>query len=255
MLNYQEKITKTFELVVNSKFLVAFTGAGVSTESGIPDFRSKNGLWSRFRIVTLQEFLFDKEARKEFWRMRKELIGQLIKATPNKAHLCLVELEKMGFLKYIITQNIDRLHQLAGSQRVVELHGNNQEAQCLNCKKKYSIDDIYERLIKNEEDITCYLCKGIIKPKIVFFGEAMPQKEMSFAIEIANKCDLMFVIGSSLQVEPAASIPRIAYHSGAKLIFINKTETEWDFMAEVLFHDSAGKVMTDLLDMIKSSLR
>lgn len=252
MKNYQEKLRKAVQYLLNSRFAVAFTGAGISTESGIPDFRSKNGLWNRFRIITLQEFLFDIEARQEFWRMKKELIGQLLKAGPNQAHLALAELEKMGYLKYIITQNIDGLHQLAGSQNVVELHGNNHEAVCLSCDRKYSINEIYGRLIEGEKDILCYECGGIIKPKVIFFGEPMPERQMLVATEAANSCDLMFVIGSSLQVEPAASIPRIAYRSGAKLIFINKTETDWDYMAEITFHDFAGKVLKDILEEVKN---
>lgn len=249
--SYQEKIKKAVQLIKNSSYAIAFTGAGISTESGIPDFRSPGGLWQRFRIVTFQEFLLDRQARQDFWRMKKELLRELIHAKPNNAHIALAELEKMGFIKYTITQNIDGLHQLAGSKNVIELHGNNKEAQCLSCGRDYSISDVYEMLNENEPDILCYECGGIIKPKVVFFGEPMPERELFLANELATQCDLMLVIGSSLQVEPAASIPRIAYRGGAKLIFINKTETDWDFMAEITFYTSAGEVLKDILEGIK----
>ncbi|MEN2994936.1 MAG: NAD-dependent deacylase [Thermodesulfovibrio sp.] len=251
-LSYNEKILKVCEIIKKSNYTVAFTGAGVSTESGIPDFRSPGGLWQRFRIVTYQEFILDRQARYEFWRMKKELIQEMINAKPNNAHKALAELEKMGFLKHVITQNIDGLHQMAGNKSVIELHGNQRGCICLDCEKFYSINEVIDMLKKDDLDLRCELCGGIIKPTVVFFGELMPEKELTMAQKIANECDLMFVIGTSLQVEPAASIPRIAYQSGAKLIFINKAKTDWDWMAEIIFYDSAGKVLKDIVETIIS---
>lgn len=252
-ISYQEKIKKTCELIKNSKYAVAFTGAGISTESGIPDFRSPGGLWQRFRIVTYQEFIYDRKAREEFWRMKKELIQHLINAKPNNAHIALAELGKMGFIKHVITQNIDGLHQMAGSKSVIELHGNQNGAVCLDCERLYNLDSVLKMLEEQEMDLRCYDCGGVIKPTVVFFGEPMPEKELYLAQEIANKCDLMLVVGTSLQVEPAASIPRIAYRKGAKLIFINKAETDWDWIAEIAFYGSAGEVLKDILSEIKNA--
>ncbi|GLI53919.1 NAD-dependent deacylase [Thermodesulfovibrio yellowstonii] len=251
-ISYHKKISKTCELIKKSTYSVAFTGAGISTESGIPDFRSPNGLWQRFRIVTYQEFIIDRKARNEFWKMKRELIQEIINAKPNNAHNALAELEKRGFLKYVITQNIDGLHQMAGNKSVIELHGNQRGSVCLDCEKVYPLEEVLKMLKEQELDLRCEVCGGIIKPTIVFFGEPMPEKELLMAQQIANKCELMFVIGTSLQVEPAASIPRIAYQNGAKLIFINKVQTEWDWIAEIIFYDSAGKVLKDILDVIKS---
>lgn len=250
-ISYHEKISKTCEFMKKSIYSVAFTGAGISTESGIPDFRSPNGLWKRFKIVTYQEFIIDRKARNEFWKMKRELIQEIINAKPNNAHKALAELEKIGLLKYVITQNIDGLHQMAGNKNVIELHGNQRGSVCLDCGKVYPLEEVLEMLKEQELDLRCKACGGIIKPTIVFFGEPMPEKELFMAQQIADKCDLMFVIGTSLQVEPAASIPRIAYQNGAKLIFINKVHTEWDWIAEIVFYDSAGKVLKDILDVIE----
>ncbi|MGB9822751.1 SIR2 family NAD-dependent protein deacylase [Thermodesulfovibrio sp.] len=244
-LTYQEKIKKASQLIKNSNYTVAFTGAGISTESGIPDFRSPGGLWQRFRIVTYQEFIYDRQAREEFWRMKKELIHHLTNAKPNNAHIALAELEKKGFIKHVITQNIDGLHQMAGSKSVIELHGNQRGAICLDCEKLYKMDEIL-KMLEEQLNLRCYDCGGIIKPTVVFFGEPMPEKELIMAQQIANQCDLMLVIGTSLQVEPAASIPRIAHTRGAKLIFINKAETDWDWMAEIVFYGSASQVLKDI---------
>ncbi len=251
-MNYQEKIKKSAELIKNSRFAIAFTGAGISTESGIPDFRSSDGIWKRFKIVTYQEFLTKKDAREEFWRMKQELLRELLGAKPNKAHNALAELEQMGLIRYVITQNIDGLHEQAGSKNIILLHGSNHEAICLGCDKTFPISNIYARLNEGEKDILCYECGGIIKPKVVFFGEPMPQKELFLASSLASQCDLMLVIGSSLQVEPAASIPRITFKNGGKLIFVNKSETDWDYMAEIIFHQSAGEVLMDILNRLKN---
>lgn len=249
---YREKIKESVELIKKSSYIVAFTGAGISTESGIPDFRSTEGIWKKFRIVSYQEFLSDKNARIEFWKMAKELVKTILNAKPNEAHKALAEFEKMGILKYVITQNIDNLHQLAGSKNVIELHGNYKKLICLNCGKRYSVNDVLQKLENNEFDLRCDECKGIIKPEVVFFGEPLPEIELTLANKIATKCDLMFVIGSSLQVEPAASIPRLAYYKGAKLIFINKSSTEWDFMAKITFYEKASKVLKNILDELKN---
>ena len=238
------------ELVRRAQRIVAFTGAGISTESGLADFRSAGGLWERYRIVTYQEFVASHEARIEYWSMRRELIPELLAARPNAAHRALSELQAKGKLKTVITQNIDGLHQAAGNDDVIELHGTNLTASCLDCGKMWPIEDIQVRLEVDDLDPECDRCGGAIKPDTISFGQAMPQKEMNRAFEVAQGCDLMIMIGSSLEVQPAASIPGIAAQGGAKLIFINRTETTYDHIADVVFRGGCGEVMQGMMDLV-----
>jgi len=251
MDDFTERINATVKLFKESKRISAFTGAGISTESGLSDFRSPGGVWDRFRIVTFQEFLSDHEARVEYWKMKKELFNEMKDAQPNKAHVALAELEKMGKLSCLVTQNIDGLHQHAGNLKVTELHGTNREAVCLTCKNTWPIEIVQARLEAGEEDPRCQNCNGLIKPATISFGQAMPEDVMLRAYECATSCDLFLMVGSSLQVEPAASIPREAYRNGANLIFINRTETHWDNLAALLFRENAGDVLATLLSAIK----
>jgi NAD-dependent deacetylase len=252
-MSFEERIAKAVTLLKNADYVVAFTGAGVSTESGIPDFRSKGGIWERYRIVTFQEFLSSHEARVEYWKMKHELFAGLKNARPNKAHMALAELQKMNKLHCIITQNIDGLHQDAGNTNVIELHGTNRKAVCLTCGKLWPIEDIHARIEEFGFDPRCDSCGGYIKPATISFGQPMPEEEMIKAYECAGRCDLLLMIGSSLQVEPAASIPRYAYQKGAKLIYINRTETPTDYLAEIIFRESAGEVMEAIVTKLHSS--
>jgi NAD-dependent deacetylase len=247
--SFDERIDQAVTLLENADNVVAFTGAGISTESGISDFRSPGGVWERYRMVTYQEFLLSRESRKGYWRMKHELFKELKDAKPNDAHNTLSELEKRGKLNCLITQNIDGLHQDAGNapERVIELHGTNREAICLECGKRWPIEDIDPRLESVDFEPTCDECKGLVKSATVSFGQAMPEEEMMRAFRCAQECDLLFMIGSSLQVEPAASIPRVAHESGAKLIYINRTETPTDHLATVIFHEDAGEVMENII--------
>ena len=246
-MNQETKIKLAQELVEKSSSIVAFSGAGISTESGLADFRSKGGLWDRYRIVTYQEFLADHENRVEYWSMRRELIPGLLKARPNKAHTALARLEEAGKLHTIITQNIDGLHQAAGSTNVIELHGTNMTASCLSCSKQWPIDDIQLRLEGGEMDPLCDVCDGLIKPDTISFGQSMPVEEMELAYQAAATCDLLLMIGSSLEVQPANQFPLIAHQAGARLIFINRTPTPYDHLAEFCFNDSAGQVMQEII--------
>ena len=247
MDTFNDRISQAVELLKGAHKVTAFTGAGISTESGISDFRSKGGVWDRYRIVTYQEFIASHDARLEYWKMKKELFNEIKGAGPNEAHRALAELEKMGKLKCLITQNIDGLHQDAGSSSVIELHGTNRKAVCLSCEKLWPIEDIQERLEAGEVAPECDECGGFIKPATVSFGQSMPEQEMMKAYECAVRCDLLIMIGSSLQVEPAASIPREAHRTGARLIYINRTETPTDNLAEVIFRENAGNVMSELV--------
>jgi NAD-dependent deacetylase len=253
MISFEERIVRAVRLLKQSNNITAFTGAGISTESGISDFRSKGGVWDRYRIVTYQEFIASHEARVEYWRMKKALFNEMKDAKPNKAHTALAELEKTGMLKCLITQNIDGLHQDAGNSNVIELHGTNRKAVCLTCGKLWPIEEIQVRLDAGDLDPACDECSGFIKPATVSFGQAMPEQEMLKAYECALRCDLFLMVGSSLQVEPAASVPREAHRKGAKLVYINRTPTPTDYLAEVVFNENAGDVMSAMIKGLRNS--
>ncbi len=252
MESFDKRLNEVLQLLKNAEIVTAFTGAGISTESGISDFRSPGGVWDRYRIVTYQEFLSSHESRVEYWGMKKELFREMKGARPNMAHKALAQIERTGKLRCIITQNIDGLHQDAGSSHdiVIELHGTNRKAICLNCRKSWLIEEIHERLEKGEVDPRCEYCNGLVKPATVSFGQPMPEHEMHRANECARNCSVLLMIGSSLQVEPAASIPREAYNAGARLIFVNRTETPWDHLAAVVFRENAGEVLGALADRL-----
>lgn len=243
-----EKIRTAKDLLANSSRIAAFSGAGVSTESGLSDFRSKGGLWDRYRIVTYQEFLASHEDRVEYWSMRRELIPTLLKAQPNPAHHALAKLEADNKLFSVITQNIDGLHQAAGNSNVIELHGTNMTASCLTCQQQWPIATIQQRLEDGDLDPHCSECDGLIKPDTISFGQSMPEQKMESAYRAAASCDLLIMIGSSLEVQPANQFPMIAHQAGAKLIFINRTPTPYDQIAMVNFTDSASKTMKLLLE-------
>lgn len=246
MVSFEERIQSAVSLVREARMISAFTGAGISTESGISDFRSPGGVWDRYRIVTYQEFVSSHESRVEYWKMKKELFEEMKDAHPNVAHRALADLERKGKLNCIITQNIDGLHQDAGSKNVIEIHGTNRKAVCLGCKRTWPIEKIQERLLSGELAPACPSCSGPIKPATISFGQAMPEEAMARAYECVKACDLLLMVGSSLQVEPAASIPREARRNGAKLIFINRTETPWDEIADIIFRENAGDVLSKI---------
>jgi NAD-dependent deacetylase len=250
-MDYSLRIREAVDLIKEAKRITAFTGAGVSTESGISDFRSPGGVWDRYRVVTFQEFLSSHDARVEYWSMKKELFLEMKSAKPNKAHLALAALEKTGKLDCLITQNIDGLHQDAGSTHVIELHGTNRKAICVTCGKLWPIEEIQVILESWNLDPRCDICNGFIKPATISFGRPMPEKEMLDAYECASGCDLFLMAGSSLQVEPAASIPGEAYRSGAKLIFINRSETPYDRLASILFRENTGEVLGEIVKGLK----
>jgi NAD-dependent deacetylase len=247
MDSYLERARHAVELLKGSCRVTAFTGAGISTESGISDFRSPGGVWDRYRVVTYDEFISEREKRIEYWRMKRELFQEMKGAQPNRAHRALARMEKMGKLTCLITQNIDGLHQDAGSTNVIELHGTNRKALCLTCGKIWPIEDIQERLERQSFDPLCDECKGLIKPATISFGQSMPEQEMIEAYACATQCELFLMIGSSLQVEPAASIPSAAHGAGARLIYVNRTETLSDHLAEIIFRESAGEVLTSIV--------
>jgi NAD-dependent deacetylase len=247
---------KIATLILEANRIIVFTGAGVSTESGIPDFRSPGGIWTRFDPddFTIQKFMSSEKTRKMQWQMLAE--GSLLKdAEPNQAHYAVAELEKLDKLTCVITQNIDNLHQKAGNSpdKVFELHGNIQWVRCMGCDNRLPIEDILPRLEK-EEVPDCHLCRGILKPDAVFFGEALPQKALSDAIRHSRHCDLFIVIGSTLIVYPAAYMPMYAVESGAKLVIINLSPTPMDSKATVRINSKAGEAMARIVERVKSRL-
>ncbi len=253
----EELIDEVAELIVNSKSVVVFTGAGVSTESGIPDFRSPGGIWTKVdpEDFTYQKFLADPEARKRTWRMFSmfRMIGLV---QPNPAHYAIAELEKLGKLDCVITQNVDGLHQKAGvpEEKVIELHGTLKWVKCLGCGKRYPVEEIAERIEQGVEEPVCDDCGGMLKSATISFGEPMPVKETKEAERHSRGCDLMIVIGSSLAVFPAAWMPVYAKESGAKLVIINVGDTPIDRYADVRISEVAGQVMSKVLERVKTKL-
>jgi len=244
------------DLIVKAKKVVVFTGAGISTESGIPDFRSPGGIWERFdpRDFTYQKFLSDPEGRKKMWQVYRE--GLMTGAKPNPAHHAIAELYEMGKLDCVITQNVDYLHQQAGmpDDRVFELHGNNEWIKCLDCGRRYRFEQIRARLDAGEGAPDCEVCHGILKPEVVFFGESLPVEVLETATERSHSCDLCIVIGSTLVVYPAAYMPMYAVSSGAKLVIINLSETPMDSQADVLIRTKAGEAMTLVVAQVKEKV-
>lgn len=246
------------DMILNSPKVVVFTGAGISTESGIPDFRSPGGIWSKFDPddFTIEKFLHNPETRKKQWRI---LIGEgfITDAKPNQAHMSIAELERLGRLDCVITQNIDNLHQKAGNSRekVFELHGNMRWVRCLSCNERYPMDDIKQRLIAGNEEVPdCENCHGILKPDVVFFGEALPVKALENATYHSGNCDLLIAIGSSLVVYPAAYMPVYAKQAGAKLVIINIGKTPCDSSADILIDGKAGEAMEKILEKVRGKL-
>jgi NAD-dependent deacetylase len=248
-----EVIERLTQLIIESKKIVVFTGAGISTESGIPDFRSPGGIWSRYdpEDFTIQRFLSGRVARKNIWKMSAES-GLLAKAEPNSAHFAIAKLHNVGKLDCVITQNIDNLHQKAGvpDAAVFELHGNMEWVVCLGCRRRFPMPEVLQRIREVLEVPDCPDCHGILKPDAVFFGEALPQETLQEAIRRSRNCDFFVVIGSTLVIYPAAYIPTYAVEAGAKLAIINLTETPFDHYATVIIREKAGDIMAKAVERI-----
>ncbi len=249
-------IDRAAALISESARVVVFTGAGVSTESGIPDFRSPGGIWSKLDpdSFTIQKFLQSRQIREMQWRLLAE--GGLLKeAEPNPAHYAIAELEKIGKLSCVITQNVDNLHQRAGNspQKVFELHGNMRWVRCLGCNVRFPMEEVLKR-VSMEGVPDCTLCQGILKPDAVFFGEALPRAVLTAAASYSRNCDLFVVIGSTLVVYPAAYMPMYAIEAGAKLVIVNLTPTPMDTYASVVIRAKAGEVMPRVVEVVKKNL-
>jgi NAD-dependent deacetylase len=246
------------DLIVDSNKILVFTGAGMSTESGIPDFRSPGGVWDKYdpSDFLFQKIISDEKAREKYWQMSTEFYEPMKEALPSRGHLAIKELEVLGKVLAVVTQNIDSLHHRAGSspERIIELHGTAFSVSCLKCGKKYDRDEIQGRLRSGVKIPYCDACSGILKPDTVSFGQPMPEKAMAEAFRYAEECDLCLVLGSSLVVYPAAYVPSHALDHGAKLAIINRDPTPLDPKAHLLIHDSIGKALGAIMEEVKRSL-
>lgn len=250
MTNHADNLARLRELIAQSSRMVAFTGAGISTESGIPDFRSPGGLWTKYRPIEFQDFMASEEMRRESWRIKFATEKVIADAKPNKGHLALAHLYRQGKLSSVITQNIDGLHQVSGipDDRVIELHGNTTYALCLDCHQRYELDRIRAIFLPDETVPHCDRCGGFIKTATISFGQAMPVEEMRRAEEETLACDLFVALGSSLVVFPAAGFPLMAKQNGARLVIINRDATKQDPYADLVINGSIGEVLGGLPD-------
>jgi NAD-dependent deacetylase len=253
-----KQIEEVARLILTSKRIVVFAGAGLSTESGIPDFRSPGGVWDRYdpEDFYFQNFLSSELSREKYWQMATEMYESMKKAQPNLAHLAIAEMERLGKLDCVITQNIDGLHFKAGNseEKVIQLHGTAMSVSCLSCGRRYDRDEIQERLRKGLKAPRCDDCGGPLKPATISFGQSMPERETQEAHHRSSLSDLFVVIGSSLVVQPAASMPLVAKRNGAKLIIINRDPTSYDDMADLVIHGQAGSIMDSILKEVKRGL-
>ncbi len=235
---------KIASLLSESSRAIAFTGAGISTESGIADFRSPGGIWSNYQPVYFQDFLHSEDARRRYWKMKKEGYHELMAAKPNDGHRALACLEAAGKIVAVITQNIDGLHQEAGSRRVLELHGTSRYCVCLKCDAHFDPDEIQKTLEAGTEIPLCQHCGGLVKSATISFGQSLPADVLAEAFDLSMSTDLVLALGSSLVVEPAASIPLQAKNNGARLVIINHTETPLDRLADAVVHQSIGATLS-----------
>lgn len=251
MKNTNKLAMEFVDLVVNSQHAVALTGAGISTESGIPDYRSPGtGLWANvdMSVVSLEGFLRDPS---KYYSYAIELYPIRSAAKPNPAHYLLGLLERRGVLRGVVTQNVDGLHQDAGSENVYELHGSLRQAVCLDCNLLFPMEKVMQRAISGENPPLCEQCKGVLKPNAIFFGEALPQIPWKESVKLCEQADLLIVIGSSLQVSPANLLPDIALRNGASLVICNIQPTPFDADAKLIVDEKVGEfasVATKMFD-------
>lgn len=234
---------------------IVFTGAGISTESGIPDFRSQGGLWDRYQPIYFADFMASKEARIEYWRQKSAMYHDLIQARPNPAHLALVELYDMGLLEAVITQNIDGLHQQAGlpDDAVIELHGNTRRVRCMSCGQTITDHEAQQRIEAGDLAPECD-CGGYLKPDTISFGQSMPVQATQQATNLSQSADFFMVIGSTLLVQPAASMPVYAKQCGAFLALVNLSDTPCDGLCDALIRGKAGEVLPRIVAEVKERL-
>jgi NAD-dependent deacetylase len=242
----QDESARLRAMLSKSRRAVVFTGAGISTESGIPDFRSPGGIWTKYKPIDFSDFLATEDMRRESWRRKFASDSVMKAAQPNKGHLAVAKLVQQGKVSSVITQNVDGLHQLSGvpDEKVIELHGNATYAACLDCGNRYELVDIRKTFEKDDTLPVCDKCNGIIKTATISFGQAMPVDEVRAAEEETLACDLFLAIGSSLVVYPAAGFPAQAKQNGAKLVILNRDPTSMDSMADLVLNHEIGPTLS-----------
>lgn len=245
------QITELADYISAAERAVFFTGAGISTESGIPDFRSPGGVWSKMQPIMFQDFVRSREARNQSWERAFSGVTGWTGASPNSGHYAVTKLIDSGKASCVITQNVDNLHQDAGvpDEKVIEVHGNATYASCLDCGKRYELEDVKARW-EAGEDVTCLFCAGYLKKATISFGQPMPEQKMVRATEEADASDLCIVLGSSLTVYPAAGIPIYAKQTGSKLVIINRDPTDQDALADLVLNTEIGPTLTEVLELI-----
>jgi len=249
------KLENLAQLIIDSNDIIALTGAGMSTESGIADFRSPGtGLWEKvdpYEFASINTYMANTSKNLEFMLE----IGRIIfLARPNRGHKALTKLQKIGKLRGVLTQNIDRLHHKAHTKNIVEFHGNAYEAKCLNCGQIYGITIMVNQVMKGNPTPSCEKCSGLLKPNTIFFGEPLEAETLQAADEMITICDLLLVLGSSLVVYPVALYPQKALSIGAKLAIINIQETDMDSAAEVVIHDKIGDVLPKVISLVNEKI-
>lgn len=246
-----KKIKLAAEKIKTSKHLVVFTGAGISTESGIPDYRSQGGIWDKFQPVYFDEFMSSENARIRYWQQRLDMEKSLSVSKPNAGHKSIAKLYELGILKALITQNIDGLHQASGieKEKIIELHGNTRRVRCMSCKKLISWEKAQKMIDAGDKAPVCS-CGGFLKPDTISFGQAMPVEETKKAAMLSSQSDLFIVVGSTLVVQPAALMPEYAKNGGAFLVIINLSETPYDNRCDVLIRGKAGEVLGKIMQSL-----
>jgi NAD-dependent deacetylase len=252
MATVHDDVVRLAALIHGSSSIVVFTGAGISTESGIPDFRSPGGVWDRMPPIYFDSFMSSVEMRREAWRRRFAMEEMFVGAKPNAGHLAVAEFARRGKVSQVITQNIDNLHQASGvpTESVIELHGNTTYATCLVCGSRYEIAPLKARFDEHGEIPECKLCGGLVKAATISFGQPMPEAAMQRAQDATLACDLFLVAGSSLVVYPAAGFPLLAKKTGARLVILNRTPTDQDAYADLVIRSGIGATLTGVLALL-----
>lgn len=247
-----DPIASFAKLLSASRNAVFFTGAGISTESGIADFRSPGGVWSRMQPIYFQDFIASEQTRREAWRRRFDNGDGWVGAQPNSGHYAIADLIRRGQATAVITQNVDNLHQASGvpDDRIIELHGNATYATCLSCQTRFELVDIEKQFLETGTVAPCTRCGGILKSATISFGQQMPALPMQRAHDVSMKCDLFIVLGSSLSVFPAADFPLRARRNGAALIIVNRDPTQMDEIADVVIHAGIGATLQALVSAL-----
>jgi NAD-dependent deacetylase len=250
------QVSRARALIAAARRIVVLTGAGISTDSGIPDFRGPNGVWTKNpgaeKLATLEHYVSDSEVRKRVWRNR--LSSQTWSAEPNAGHRALLELEARGTLLALITQNIDGLHQKAGSapERVIEIHGTVRDVVCLDCGERAPMERAVERVRAGEEDPPCRSCGGILKSAVISFGQSLVHEDLVRSEQAARECDLLLAIGSTLSVYPIAAVVPLAKRCGARIVILNGEPTEMDELADVVLHGQIGALLPSVLGLAQA---